>query len=125
MLWSLLLVETLVVYLLNLIWLLELLLHVLLLLLIELLHSYTWVDWLKSLKLGVVIHSWLNKLSILELLLSWLIQLVETWLAGVGLSWILTAVLRFLLLQELHHLLLSLLWLESVGVWLHWLKALS
>lgn len=125
MLWSLLLVETLVVYLLNLIWLLELLLHVLLLLLIELLHSYTWVDWLKSLKLGVVIHSWLNKLSILELLLSWLIQLVETWLAGVGLSWILTAVLRFLLLLELHHLLLSLLWLESVGVWLHWLKALS
>jgi hypothetical protein len=118
------LVEILAIYLLNLVWLLELLLHALWLL-VELLHACSWVDWLKTLKLGVIVHSWLSKLSILDLLLTWLIQLVEAWLTSDSLSWVLTTVLRFLLLLELHHLLLSLLWLEGIGVWLHWLEALS
>jgi len=100
----------------------------LLLLLVELLHVCTWVNWLKTLELSVVVHAYLlGKLLVLELLLSWLIQLVKTSLIGVWLvSWILTTILRFLLLLELHHLLLRLgFWLEGITAWLHRLKALS
>jgi hypothetical protein len=90
-----------------------------------LLHVHTLVYWLKTLELGVIVHSsnLTRELLVLELLLARLAHLIETL---VWVSWILAAVLRFLLLLELHHLLLSLwLFLRERSLTLNWLKTLS
>lgn len=120
-----LLVETLTSFdFLYLVWLLELLLKVLLLLLLHLLHVSALINWLKTLKFGVIVHAhWLTReLLVLELLLPTLINLVETL---VLVCWILDSVLCFLLLLELHHLLLSLRFLLERSWILYWLKTLS
>tara|TARA_B110000285_G_scaffold222490_1_gene276737 strand:+ start:532 stop:1182 length:651 start_codon:yes stop_codon:yes gene_type:complete len=125
LLWVGLLVETLTSFhFLNLVWLLELLLKVLLLLLLHLLHVRALIDWLETLKFGIIVHAhWLTwELLVLELLLSTLINLIETL---VLVSWILDSVLCFLLLLELHHLLLSLRFLLERTWILYWLKTLS